>query len=204
MNNIYDVILNFLNNYYEVYEWKNTDDIINVRKIPFFKVDDNTYLSYKENKVKIKKETLDTIKYNCLMYGDEDINDIMCLITNGKTAMGVVFDLEGNVIKKSSMLFDEEEEVILESRNLEEMKISFIVNEKQINKSRVETEKKEMLLEFLNNISDKMILKYIYYDYFLVECNDINKIKTDLLNEINDTNNLLKLYEVVSLFSKCH
>ena len=61
-----------------------------------------------------------------------------------------------------------------------------------------------MLLEFLNNISDKMILKYIYYDYFLVECNDINKIKTDLLNEINDTNNLLKLYEVVSLFSKCH
>ncbi len=204
MNNIYDVILNFLNNYYEVYEWKNTDDIINVRKIPFFKVDDNTYLSFKENKVKIKKETLDTIKYNCLMYGDEDINDIMCLITNGKTAMGVVFDLEGNVIKKSSMLFDEEEEVILESRNLEEMKISFIVNEKQINKSRVETEKKEMLLEFLNNISDKMILKYIYYDYFLVECNDINKIKTDLLNEINDTNNLLKLYEVVSLFSKCH
>ena len=129
MNNIYDVILNFLNNYYEVYEWKNTDDIINVRKIPFFKVDDNTYLSFKENKVKIKKETLDTIKYNCLMYGDEDINDIMCLITNGKTAMGVVFDLEGNVIKKSSMLFDEEEEVILESRNLEEMKISFIVNE---------------------------------------------------------------------------
>lgn len=204
MNNIYDVILNFLNNYYEVYEWKNTDDIINVRKIPFFKVDDNTYLSFKENKVKIKKETLDTIKYNCLMYGDEDINDIMCLITNGKTAMGVVFDLEGNVIKKSSMLFDEEEEVILESRNLEEMKISFIVNEKQINKSRVETEKKEMLLEFLNNISDKMILKYIYYDYFLVECNDINKIKTDLLNEINDTNNLLKLYKVVSLFSKCH
>ena len=161
-------------------------------------------MSFKENKVKIKKETLDTIKYNCLMYGDEDINDIMCLITNGKTAMGVVFDLEGNVIKKSSMLFDEEEEVILESRNLEEMKISFIVNEKQINKSRVETEKKEMLLEFLNNISDKMILKYIYYDYFLVECNDINKIKTDLLNEINDTNNLLKLYEVVSLFSKCH
>ena len=34
MNNIYDVILNFLNNYYEVYEWKNTDDIINVRTAP--------------------------------------------------------------------------------------------------------------------------------------------------------------------------
>lgn len=203
MNNIYDVILNFLDNYYEVYEWKNDDDIINVRKIPFFKVDDATYYSLKENKVKVNKETLDKIKYNCLIYTDEDINDIMCLVTNGKASMGVIFDIEGNLTKRSSMLYDEEDEVIIESKKVEETKFIFEINERKENKSRIETEKKEIVLEFINNTVDKKILKYIYYDYFLVECEDVEKIKNDLLEKINDPNSLIKLYNLINIFSKC-
>ena len=204
MNNIYDIILNFQNNYYEVYEWKNTDDIINIRKIALFKVNDKDYVSLKESKTKISKETLNIIKKNYLIFDDENIDKITCLITNGKTAMGIIIDQEGYVIKKSSMLYDEEEEVISEAKNIEKIKISFIINQKQTNKSRIEIEKKEILLDFFKNTTDKMILKYIYYDYFLEESNNVKEIKTKLIKETTNTNNLIKLYNIISIFSKYH
>ena len=33
MDYIYDIVLNFHENYYEFYEWKSSDKIINVKKI---------------------------------------------------------------------------------------------------------------------------------------------------------------------------
>lgn len=205
MNNIYDIILNFNDNYYEVYEWKNTDEIINVRKIPFFKVDDKTFITLKYNIVKIDKETLNYLKYNCLLYGDEQIVNVTCLITNGKSSIGVIFDKDGNLVKRSAMLFEEEDEVIEEAKRLKETKLTFIINEDNYNgqKSRIELEKKEVLLDFLKNTSDIMVLKYIYYDYYLMECEDINKIKSSLLQELESDNssNLVKLYDIVMQFN---
>ena len=42
MDYIYDIVLNFQNNYYEFYEWKTSDKIINVKKMlvyNFYKMD---------------------------------------------------------------------------------------------------------------------------------------------------------------------
>ena len=33
MNYIYDIVLNFNKDYYEFYEWKKSDKVINVKKI---------------------------------------------------------------------------------------------------------------------------------------------------------------------------
>lgn len=201
MNNIYDVILNFNKFYYEVYEWKNDDDIENIRKIPFFKVCDKTYLILKNYDVVINKNTLELLKKNCC-YFDESSDNFRFLVTNGTCSMGIIINNKGYIIGRSSMIYEEEEEVVMESRNIEETKFIFDkVIEINNYSSRLEYEKKEVLFDFVNNTSDKMVLKYIYYDYYLVECDDLNKIKNDLIDEIKTCDNykLLKLYDTIKL-----
>ena len=45
MNYIYDVVLNFNKEFYEYFEWKKKDNIINIKKIPVFNVSNEIFLS---------------------------------------------------------------------------------------------------------------------------------------------------------------
>ena len=54
MNYIYDIVLNFNKLYYDFYEWKESDNLLNFRKIPLFKIDDKDYNAYNYNGVTIK------------------------------------------------------------------------------------------------------------------------------------------------------
>ena len=205
MNYIYDIILNFNEEFYDFYEWKNNDNVINVRKIPVLKVDENTYVSLRNNKVQVSMETIDSLKKNFSLYNEKIEGNIICLITNGMSAFGVMFNNNGYLIKRSSMLFDEEEEVIDESENIKEIKIEFIKNEKQKsnNISRIVKEKQKFIKDYISSLDDELTLKYIYYDYFEKEENK-NNIKEILLSEINSKWNtkLSKLYDLTKLLNK--
>lgn len=205
MNYIYDIILNFNEEFYDFYEWKNNDNVINVRKIPVLKVDENTYVSLRNNKVQVSMETIDSLKKNFSLYNEKIEGNIICLITNGMSAFGVMFNNNGYLIKRSSMLFDEEEEVIDESENIKEVKIEFIKNEKQKsnNISRIVKEKQKFIKDYITSLDDELTLKYIYYDYFEKEENK-NNIKEILLSEINSKWNskLSKLYDLTKLLNK--
>lgn len=205
MDYIYDIILNFNEEFYDFYEWKNNDNVINVRKIPVLKVDENTYVSLRNNKVQISMDTIEMLKKNFSLYNEKIEGNIICLITNGMSAFGVMFNSNGYLIKKSSMLFDEEEEVIDESENIKEIKIEFIKNIKQEeNKiSRIVKEKQKFIKDYISALDDELTLKYIYYDYFEKEENK-NNIKEILLNELNSkwNNKLSKLYDLTKLLNK--
>ena len=205
MNYIYDIILNFNEEFYDFYEWKNNDNVINVRKIPVLKVDENTYVSLRNNKVQVSMETIDSLKKNFSLYNEKIEGNIICLITNGMSAFGVMLNNNGYLIKRSSMLFDEEEEVIDESENIKEVKIDFIKNEKQKsnNISRIVKEKQKFIKDYISSLDDELTLKYIYYDYFEKEENK-NNIKEILLSEINSEWNskLSKLYDLTKLLNK--
>ncbi len=205
MNYIYDIILNFNEEFYDFYEWKNNDNVINVRKIPVLKVDENTYVSLRNNKVQVSMETIDLLKKNFSLYNEKIEGNIICLITNGMSAFGVMFNNNGYLIKRSSMLFDEEEEVIDESENIKKVKIEFIKNEKQKsnNISRIVKEKQKFIKDYISSLDDELTLKYIYYDYFEKEENK-NNIKEILLSEINSEWNskLSKLYDLTKLLNK--
>ena len=205
MNYIYDIILNFNEEFYDFYEWKNNDNVINVRKIPVLKVDENTYISLRNNKVQVSMETIDSLKKNFSLYNEKIEGNIICLITNGMSAFGVMFNNNGYLIKRSSMLFDEEEEVIDESENIKEVKIDFLKNEKQKsnNISRIVKEKQKFIKDYISSLDDELTLKYIYYDYFEKEENK-NNIKEILLSEINSKWNskLSKLYDLTKLLNK--
>ena len=205
MNYIYDIILNFNEEFYDFYEWKSNDNVINVRKIPVLKVDENTYVSLRNNKVQVSMETIDSLKKNFSLYNEKIEGNIICLITNGMSAFGVMLNNNGYLIKRSSMLFDEEEEVIDESENIKEVKIDFIKNEKQKsnNISRIVKEKQKFIKDYITSLDDELTLKYIYYDYFEREENK-NNIKEILLSEINSKWNskLSKLYDLTKLLNK--
>ena len=49
MNYIYDVALNFQENYYQFFEWNRHDKIKNIAKIPLYHISDEDILSFNED-----------------------------------------------------------------------------------------------------------------------------------------------------------
>ena len=174
MDYIYDIVLNFHESYYEFYEWKSTDKIINFKKIPIYKVSTKTYLDIKNNTTIIDKETISRP------------NKIF-LITNGIEVMGLLIDSTGKVLKKSSLIFEESDD-ILEDKDLIKnitLKYTIIKSNNKLSISRLSEEKEAYLNNYFHKISpskDEYLLKYIYYDIYNEEESDTNKIYKELLN----------------------
>ncbi len=201
MKYIYDIVLNFQNNYYEFYEWKRKDNIKNITRIPIYRVSSEDILALKNNKIKITLSFLNRIKEDNKKY-----KKIICLVSNTKISIGLLFDDKGNLLKRSSLIYEEEDEVNDISKDLDITKIEYIENKEILpaNTLRIDIEKKESLADFINNTNDLKTLKYLYYEYFYKECNDIQKIKKALKKEItkNWTKKQNNLYHTISLLNK--
>ena len=192
MDYIYDIVLNFQPQYYDFYEWKETDKIINVKKVLVYLVNNEDYLNLKYNEVVLDKKNLpNQIK--------------MFLITNGLEVMGVLLDNNGKVIKRSSLVFDESDEVLEEKETLKQLSIKY---KKNISKqptilSRLIKEKIKFLENYFTNIDkikDEYLLKYIYYDIYNIEENNITKIYQELKELIyNDVNKLYNSIKKVNI-----
>lgn len=191
MDYIYDIILNFQNNYYDFYEWKPKDKLINVKKILVYKISNEDYLNLKYNDVVIDNQTLP--KYTKMM-----------LVTNGEEVMGILLDQTGKVIKKSSLLFEESDEVLEEISILKSLKINYLKNnyKNHIPLSRIEEEKIKFLKEFfsdINQVKDEYLLKYIYYDIYSKEEANTDIIYKQLKLLINT--NINKIYNSIKKIS---
>ena len=208
MNYIYDIVLNFNSNYYEFYEWNKNDNIINIRKIPKFKVDNQTYYDFKFNDITVKNDFLKLIEDETSIYLG-NTNKYMCIITNSKEAIGVMFNKNGLIIKKSSLIIDEENEVLELAYDIENTRIDYQVNrvcKKMRLVSRSEGEKKKKIINNLNHlfkINNYELIRYIYYDAFLKEEKDVNKIYDELINVINKNetiyiNRISSILELIS------
>lgn len=208
MNYIYDIVLNFNSNYYEFYEWNKNDNIINIRKIPTFKVDNQTYYDFKFNDITVKNDFLKLIEDETSIYLG-NTNKYMCIITNSKEAIGVMFNKNGLIIKKSSLIIDEENEVLELAYDIENTRIDYQVNrvcKKMRLVSRSEGEKKKKIINNLNHlfkINNYELIRYIYYDTFLKEEKDVNKIYDELINVINKNetiyiNRISSILELIS------
>lgn len=205
MNYIYDVMLNFNKDFYNFFEWEKSDSYINVKKIPLFVVNDKVFNSLKYNDVIVDNEFINLINKKTYIYSRNGIGPSI-IISNKKEAIGVLFDNNGYLIKRSGMLLDEEEEVIDECYELKEYAIP-IIKEKEIiyeNISRNDKEKKKYLVKYIGSEENNINLKYLYYDYFERDESNSSKIKKELINEINSNWNskFNSLYETVKMFKK--
>lgn len=201
MTYIYDIALNFQDNYYQFFEWNKHDKIKNLSKLPIYHVTDEDILNFKNNKVKLDISTIQKFKEENTKRGK-----IILLVSNSIITIGLLFDLEGNVLKKSSLIYEEEDEANDIAMHLPLTKITYqeIIPINEENKLRIEIEKKETLIHYIKENQDKILLKYLYYEYFHQENNNLEQIKEYLLNEIekNWAKKQNDLYHLVALISK--
>ena len=134
------------------------------------------------------------------------ISKKICLISDGNMAMGLLFSNTGKILKRSSLFFDEEDEVCNYAMEFDIINISYVVNKKYINRNelRIFRERKKYLLDFFSNINDDMIWKYLFYECFGYDVNDVAKIKKTLIKIANQGYGKMnrKLYDSVVVFSK--
>ena len=201
MNFIYDIVLNFNKDFYNFFEWNKNDNIINVKKIPIFLIDNDTFTSMKYDNVIVSKEFIDLIKDKTYTYTRSKLG-ISCLISNNKEVIAVLFNDNGNLIKRSSLMLDEEEEVLDEIENDSLYKIN-IIKRRKVNIKNIK-EKKNFLIKYINEEKNDINLKYLYYDYFEKDENNIKIIKNELIKEIKNNWNkkLNNFYDTVKIFKK--
>jgi hypothetical protein len=167
MNYIYDIVLNFNKKYYSFYEWNRKDNIINVKKIPLFLVDNECFNIMKYDNVCVSKDFINVIRDKTYTYTRSKLGPSL-LISNEKEVIAIMFNENGNLIKRSSLTLDEEEEVLDEIVNNEIYNIPIIKHTKvnNDNVTRSIREKRDFLLKYISNEKNDINLKYLYYDYF--------------------------------------
>ena len=191
MEYIYDIVLNFQDNYYDFYEWQKKDKIINIKKIPIYKINNKDYLNIKNNKVTINKESLPK-------------TNNMFLLTSGIEIIAILINNKGKILKKSSLIFEESDDILEDKDKIKAINIKYKIDKKNptnIN-SRIEQEKIKFINKFFKNIDkrkDEYLLKYLYYEIYNKE-EDIDIIYNILLDlSKNDIN---KIYNSIQTLNK--
>ena len=206
MHYIYDVLVNFNDIYFDFYDWNDDDNIIHVKKLPIFKVDSNFFYSVKYSDVVVDHALIEKIYrktefFNCA----KDKYSYVCCLCDGREAFIVNFNFKGSVIGRSSMLIDEENEVIDICESLSFCKFNIIINSSlnpSFFRTRYESDVKKYILNQLDCLSFDELC-YIYFDCF-DECeSDIYKINERIRNEIDYNFNYLygKISDFLGLIS---
>ena len=192
MTYIYDVILNFQKDYYEFYEWDTNDKIYHIKKIYLVKIDSNSFNDILNNKIKLSDELMLDIFNKCEYFDNKKLLTIpyAIIVTDSYRVMGIMMNMDGLTIKYSSLLLDEEEDILEISNRLATVKIDYKIIKKKINNNLTRNEKNilQYIRKDLNDTyKEKNInkLKFLYYEIFNKQSNDIDEIYDSLIEILN-------------------
>lgn len=206
MNYIYDIALNFSDceNYYDFFEWDLKDKISYIDEIPIFKISSNKMCDIMNYKIKISNDMLKKI-YNKTKMEDRLI-EYCCLVTDSFKVLALMFDSNGLILKISSLLLDEEDEVISSSLDIAitKFKINKIskYNNNYLLTRREKIIQKELLLKLNELYNDRCYdeIDYLYREVFS-DILDVNKEYECLIDDINNNFNVNyeKIYNLIRL-----
>ena len=172
----YDILLNWTKELRlkEFYEWSLDDDLEKIKKIPLIRVSDNFIKDLLVSKIKLDKNFLIKIKDRAEGYfhNDIDIIDYAVIVASSKKALALELDEDWVIIYKSSLLLDEEEEVLemIEELKTTEVNYEILKRNKNINYlTRKEEKEKNFLLKEINKIKvnkEDAKLNYLYQEFF--------------------------------------
>lgn len=207
----YDILLNWTkdNKLLDFYEWTLEDDLEHIKKIPIIKISDVMLKDILTSKVKIDKSFLFKIKCKTESYfhNEIDVIDYAFIVTTRKKAIALELDNEGNIMYKSNLLLDEEEEVLEIGEDLQDMDIPYKII-KQTNKisylTRKEEEEKKFLEKEIKKIKinkEESKLNYLYKEFFSNELDNFNDKLNVIIKEISKDYNSFhhKLYNLLKL-----
>lgn len=195
MNYMYDVLLNFNDFPYDIFEWNKDDKINHIRKIPLFKLKTADLSNLINKNVRLDNDFLNKIYIKTELYNKKNL-DYAFIATDGKIAFAFSYNTK---LKYSQLILDEEEEAINYSLNLNFYDIKYdIINNKNIDllKTRNETYMRRFIYSQLKKIKNKDKLNFIFLECF-------NKKSEDVLNDLyheleNDFENIYyKLYKIL-------
>ena len=209
MTYIYDILLNFNEDFYEFYEWEKGDKIYHVKKIPIFKVDTKVIEDLTNKKIEFFENFLNIIQNKTEVFDNRKVKSLKyaCLLTDSYKVIGI------NIVNKnmfiSDLLLDEAYDVISVSDRINLINLEYnIIDVKEVSyfETRYELKVKKNLYEELTNIynaKDINKLKYLYFEYFNKYASDIDGIYNELiasLDKINDKH--IKLLDLIKLCNK--
>ena len=196
MNYIYDILLNFNEKYYDFYEWD--DNVIHIKKIPIIKISNKQLKIIFENKVKIKLNNINKTE----VFNNKSMNS--CIVFSDEFGIAIKLDKDFNVIERSSLLFEDLEDVldnklenkILDIEVIEPIKNNLLIKEDDILYNYISKEINKLIKN-----KDYNALLYIYYECFNMKENDLEKvikrIKNITLNDFFNYGN--KIYGILKL-----
>lgn len=194
MKNIYDILVNFKKIPYEFYEWNKEDDVKHVKKMPSIKVSDSTLYDIFYNDAVVSKNFLDQIKDKTEIFFGRTVKKVKyaCVIYNDDVALSILLNDNGEIIGKSKLLFDEEEDVLKEDVPLKEIDYNIIKKSKKISGLTRREEKIVLLLsKYLDKIHESKKndeIKYMYFECFNKVEEDNEKAYKNLKNEVLKAN----------------
>ena len=171
---IYDILLNLrqMDEGLEFYEWKEDDLIEHIKKVPLFKVSKTLIEDLFTNKLQLDITILPKIRNKAICYFNGETKQIpyLVLLSDGRKCFAIELDNNGNTLYKSSLLLDEEEEVLEMTEELVELPIGYKKTKIKNNKdqlTRFEKDNQKFLLRELEKIKDnKEEINYLYEEYF--------------------------------------
>lgn len=204
MKYIYDIILNFNERLYEFYEWKDTDNIEYIKKIPIVKVTDKVFSDLKNNEVIVEEKFIKEIYNRCEVYTDYGIERInyACLFCVDDGVIALEFNSNGKSIYISDMCIDEMIDILEYVKKLTVYDLDYKLS--IMHQKYLVTREEESMINFIkreiSSISkseniDK--LRYIYYECFNRKEENVSKIFLDLDEYISE--NPSKLFNLLML-----
>ncbi len=209
MTYIYDVLLNFTDDerIIEFFEWDDKDYPEHIKRIPLLRVSTKTLDDLLNKKVKVNNDLLDKIKGETSLYKKSTNLDYATLFSDLNKVIALEFNESGEVISKSSLLLDEEEDLIEEAADLREEPITYKIlskNSKDYFLTRQEVKKKRYLLKEMDNLYEENNIEKLNFLYEeLFKKDDLSfydkymRIKKDLTENYSKKHN--KLYDIVRL-----
>ncbi|MBQ4584368.1 MAG: hypothetical protein IJA94_05730 [Bacilli bacterium] len=211
MNYYYDFILNFNKErepYYNFYEWEKDDDLVKIKKIPIFRVEEKVLISLFIYEGKIDVNWISNLKDKTTYKAGSKIKTIpyACVLTDTKSCIALKFSEEGTIIGKSLLLLDDELNLLEIGYSLKKEKILFTKGPKSKIRNNLRQElliKQVIQKELEKAYKERNDTKLIYYhlEWFNNLNKDIDKIYQKMQEELkNDlTDSLLKIYYLVRL-----
>lgn len=204
MNYYYDIVLNFLEENTQFYEWDENDSIEYIKKIPLFHLKTENFLDFLNYKVKVNQNFLQEIKDKTIKKNDK--LKYACLLADKNSAYAFEFDDEGFVISRSSL-------ILIDELNL--LDYLYTVSIKDINYEKIsktsyrkDIRQNERIRNFINLEINKLYkekkedkLKYLYLELFNKKEKSLDKVYQDMKSRIDKDidEDVLRIYDLIKI-----
>ena len=170
--------------------------------IPIVKTSESNLINITSNQIQIEEKYFNYVHNKAVIWNKSDKYKSFALFCDDNNVIAIEFDENGKSIKKSSLLIDEELEILENCSNLSNKKIGFkILSKSKIQlKTRKQLNEENFIKQELKNIDTKK-LEYIYFECFGKQEKNKKIIIEKLLKLSKNSKTYKNLYNILKLTS---